>query len=74
MKIKSDDGQTYELWQDLETLKNKKCNHTLYFCVLGYMNYFIKIIMVGMIGDILVNIRNESCIIWMKFEKYYGIK
>ena len=68
------DGQTSESGEDLETQKNKKCNQTLYFCVLGYMNYFIKIIMVGMIGDILVYIRSERYRIWMKFEKYYGIK
>ena len=68
------DGQTSESGGDLETQKNKKCNQTLYFCVLGYMNYFIKIIMVGMIGDILVYIRSERYRIWMKFEKYYGIK
>ena len=30
-------GQTQKFGVDLETLKNKKCNHTMYFCVLGYM-------------------------------------
>ena len=56
-KTKSVDGQTSESGEDLETQKNKKCNQTMYFCVLGYMNYFIKIINVMYIGNILVNIK-----------------
>jgi hypothetical protein len=59
LKRKLDVGQTSESGGDLETQKNKKCNQTLYFCVLGYMNYFIKIICVVYVSDILVNIKCE---------------